>query len=95
MITETDFLVGLTWIKAKTLCGIRSGSRVRSGPDQVTGLRHFPWLGLDGLSSGKSKTLSRLVLALSLNPDRVSWVRGLPLTSTSYKFKSSMIQIQI
>jgi hypothetical protein len=40
-ITETDILAGLTRVKAKTLFGIGSGSRVRSGPGRVTGLRHF------------------------------------------------------
>jgi hypothetical protein len=34
---ETEFLDGLTWVKAKTLSGIRSGSRVRSGPGRVIG----------------------------------------------------------
>jgi hypothetical protein len=42
MIKETDFLAGLTWVRAKTLSGIGSGSWVRSCPGWVTGLRHFP-----------------------------------------------------
>jgi hypothetical protein len=42
---ETKFLAGLTRIKAKTLSGIGSGSRVRSGLGRVTGLRLFPYLG--------------------------------------------------
>jgi hypothetical protein len=41
-IMKTDFLAGLTRIKAKTLSGIGSGSQVRSGPSRVAGLRHFP-----------------------------------------------------
>jgi hypothetical protein len=49
-IMKTDFLAGLTRIKAKTLSGIGSGSRVRSGPSRVAELRHFPYLVLDGLS---------------------------------------------
>jgi hypothetical protein len=32
MIKETDFLAGLTWVRAKTLSGIGSGSWVRSCP---------------------------------------------------------------
>jgi hypothetical protein len=49
---ETEFPVGLTWVKAKTLSGIGSGSRVRSGPGWVTGLCLFPYqeaIGLAGL----------------------------------------------
>jgi hypothetical protein len=38
---ETEFLAGLTRVKAKTLSEIRSGSRVGSGLDRVTGLRLF------------------------------------------------------
>jgi hypothetical protein len=39
--------------------------------------------GLGGLSSGKAKKpYLRLVSALSLNPNQVTWVRGLTLTST-------------
>jgi hypothetical protein len=41
---------GLIWVrrvKAKTLSRIRSGSRVRSGPGQVLGLRLLTWFGLD------------------------------------------------
>jgi hypothetical protein len=47
---ETEFPVGLTWVKAKTLSGIGSGSRVRSGPGRVTGLRLFPYSGAIGLA---------------------------------------------
>jgi hypothetical protein len=49
---ETEFPAGLTRVKAKTLSKIGSGSRVRSGQGQVTGLRLFPYpgaIGLDGL----------------------------------------------
>jgi hypothetical protein len=49
---ETEFSAGLTRVKAKTLTRIRSGSRVRWGPGQVTGLRCFPYpraIGLAGL----------------------------------------------
>jgi hypothetical protein len=40
-ITGTDFLAGLTRVKAKILSEIGSGSRVRSGPRWVTGLKAF------------------------------------------------------
>jgi hypothetical protein len=42
---ETEFSAGLTRVKAKPISGIRSGSRVRSGPGRVTGLRLFPYPG--------------------------------------------------
>jgi hypothetical protein len=47
---ETEFLARLTLIKVKTLSGIGSGSRVRSGPGRVTGLKLFPYLGVIGLA---------------------------------------------
>jgi hypothetical protein len=47
--TDTEFSAGLAWVKAKTLSSIRSGSRVRSGPGRITGLRHFPYPGAVGL----------------------------------------------
>jgi hypothetical protein len=47
---ETEFPTGLTRVKAKTLSGIGSGSRVRSGPGRVTGLRLFPYSGAIGLA---------------------------------------------
>jgi hypothetical protein len=50
VITDTEFSVGLAWVKAKTLSGIMSGSRVRSGPGRITGLRHFPYPGAVGLA---------------------------------------------
>jgi hypothetical protein len=53
---ETEFSAGLTWVKAKTLSGIGSGSRVRSSPGRVTGLRLFPYpraIGLAGLARVK------------------------------------------
>jgi hypothetical protein len=43
---KTEFLAGLAQAKAKTLSKIGSGSRVRSGPGRITGLRHFPYLGV-------------------------------------------------
>jgi hypothetical protein len=60
-------------------------------------LSRIGWVAeLGRLSLCKAKTpYLGLISALSLNPDRVCWVRGLTLTYTSYKFKSSMIQIQI
>jgi hypothetical protein len=47
---ETDFLAGLTRVKAKTLAGTGLGSQVRSGPGRITGLRHFPYPGTIGLA---------------------------------------------
>jgi hypothetical protein len=41
-ITKTDFSGWANTVKAKTLSGIGSGNRVRSGPGRVTGLRLFP-----------------------------------------------------
>jgi hypothetical protein len=61
-IPKSEFSVGLTQTKAKSLSGV---GRVA------------------GLSSGKAKKpYLRLVSALSLNPNQVTWVRGLTLTST-------------
>jgi hypothetical protein len=42
---ETEFLVGLTWVTAKTLSEIGSGSQVGSGLGRITRLRRFPYLG--------------------------------------------------
>jgi hypothetical protein len=50
MITETGFSAGLAWVKVKTLSGSGRVSRVRSGLGQVTGSRHFPYLGAIGLA---------------------------------------------
>jgi hypothetical protein len=50
MITETKFLAGPTWVMAKTLSEIGSGSRVRLGPSRITGLRHFHYPGMVGLA---------------------------------------------
>jgi hypothetical protein len=47
---ETEFPARLTRVKAKTLSGIKSGSRVRSGSGRVTGSRLFPYLGAIGLA---------------------------------------------
>jgi hypothetical protein len=47
---ETKFLAWLTRVKAKTLSRIGSGSRVRSVPGWITGLRHFPNSGAVGLA---------------------------------------------
>jgi hypothetical protein len=47
---ETEFLAELTRGKAKTLSRIGSGSRVRSDPGWVTGLRLFPYPGVIGLA---------------------------------------------
>jgi hypothetical protein len=47
-ITETDFSSWANTVKAKTLSGIGSRNRVRSGLGQITGLRLFPSFGLDG-----------------------------------------------
>jgi hypothetical protein len=47
---ETEFSAGLTWVKAKTLSGIRSRSQVRSGPGRVTELSLFTFLGAIGLA---------------------------------------------
>jgi hydrogenase maturation factor HypE len=64
---ETKFSAGLTQVKVKTLSEIRSGSRVRSGPDRVTRLRLFPYLGAIGLarlSLSKAKTSPRADFSL-------------------------------
>jgi hypothetical protein len=42
---ETEFLAGLTQVKAKTISEIGLGSQVMA---QVTGLRHFPYPGRSG-----------------------------------------------
>jgi hypothetical protein len=42
MITETEFSAELARVKAKTL----SGSGQEAGLGRVTGLRHFPYLGV-------------------------------------------------
>jgi hypothetical protein len=42
---ETELPIGLTWVKAKPLSEIESGSRVRSGPGWLTGLSLFLYLG--------------------------------------------------
>jgi hypothetical protein len=58
---ETEFPAGLTRVKEETLSG---SGRVTAW---VTGLRHFPYLGairLAGLSSSKTKTLSRVCFIL-------------------------------
>jgi hypothetical protein len=47
--TETEFPVGLVWVKAKTLSRIGSRSWVRSGSCQEAGLRQVPYLGRSGL----------------------------------------------
>jgi hypothetical protein len=76
--TETEFQVGLTRVKAKTLSRIGSRSRVRSGPGRVrqvkakslSGAVRLSWdrlaqpSGLAGLSSGKAKILSRAGFSL-------------------------------
>jgi hypothetical protein len=49
-ITETKFSARLAQVEAKTLSEIGSGSWVRSGPGQITGLRHFPYPGAVGLA---------------------------------------------
>jgi hypothetical protein len=49
MITKTEFPAGLVRVKEKTLYRSSRVSRVRSGPGQVTGLRHFPYPGVVGL----------------------------------------------
>jgi hypothetical protein len=86
MITETDFLAGLTQVKAKTLSEIGLGSRVRSGLGQVRQVKvkalseavGLSWdrlagpSGLAGLSSGKAKSISQAGLALPLTSGWVS-----------------------
>jgi hypothetical protein len=64
----------LAQVKAKTLSRIRSGSRVRSGPSQITGLRHFPYPGTIELAG-----LGRVT----------AWVTGLGLVSTGLAGLSS------
>jgi hypothetical protein len=46
MITETRFPAGLARVKAKTFSGSGRVSRVRLGLGRVTGLSHFPYLGV-------------------------------------------------
>jgi hypothetical protein len=67
-ITETEFLAGLTWVKAKTLSGIGSGSRVRSGPGRISRFRVAGLCGLAGLSTGKAKTSPRAGFRLIPQP---------------------------
>jgi hypothetical protein len=47
---EIEFPAGLARVKAKTLSGSGQGSRVRSGPGRITGLRRFPYPGAIGLA---------------------------------------------
>jgi hypothetical protein len=47
---ETEFLVGLARVKAKSLSESGRVSRVRSGLGRVTGLRCFPYPGAIGLA---------------------------------------------
>jgi hypothetical protein len=47
---ETEFPAGLTRVKAETLSGSGSGSRVRSGPGRVTELRQKSYPGVVGLA---------------------------------------------
>jgi hypothetical protein len=68
MITETEFLAGLTRVKAKTLPEIRSGSRVRSGLGRLSRVRVAGLSGLAGLSSGKEKTSPRAGFSLIPQP---------------------------
>jgi hypothetical protein len=88
-ITETEFLTGLTRVKAKTLSGIGSGSRVRSGPGLISRVRVAGLSRLAGLSSGKTKTSPRVYFSLIPQPRlgylvkvglvRLGRVRPLPL----------------
>jgi hypothetical protein len=50
VISRTRFSAGLARVKAKTLSGSSRVSRVRPGLGWVTGLRHFPYPGVIGLS---------------------------------------------
>jgi hypothetical protein len=47
--TETEFPTGLRWVKAKTLSGIRLGSRVRSGYGSGNRVKAFSLSGATGL----------------------------------------------
>jgi hypothetical protein len=64
-ITETEFLAGLTRVKAKTLSGIGSGSRVRSGLSWISRVKVA---GLSGLTSGKAKTSPRAGFSIIPQP---------------------------
>jgi hypothetical protein len=48
--TETEFPARLTWVKAKTLSGIRPGSWVRSGPGRVRQVKAKSLSGAVGLA---------------------------------------------
>jgi hypothetical protein len=48
--TETEFPTRLTWVKAKTLYGIRPGSWVGSGPDRVRQVKVKSLFGAVGLA---------------------------------------------
>jgi hypothetical protein len=63
---ETEFSIGLAWVKAKTLSESGRVSRVRSDPGRVTGLRHFPYPGVVGLAG-----LGRVTAWVT----RLAWVK--------------------
>jgi hypothetical protein len=70
-ISETKSQAGLAWVKAKTLSGIGSGSRVRSGNRvkafslvQAGRLGRVRVARLSRLSSGKAKTSPRASFSL-------------------------------
>jgi hypothetical protein len=48
--TETEFPIGLTRFKAKTLSGIRSKSRLRSGYGSGNRVKAFSLFGVIGLA---------------------------------------------
>jgi hypothetical protein len=70
-ISETKSQAGLTLVKAKTLSGIRLGSRIRSGNRvkafslvRAGRLGRVRVAGLSRLSSGKTKTSPRASFSL-------------------------------